>query len=281
MQTTIGAYSDVGMVREENQDGFLLLEPTDPAQRQRIGTLAVVADGMGGMAAGRLANRTALKAFLASMLVRADLPQEEPNELAAAVEAANKAVYDISLANPSWRGMGTTMTAVRIRGNRLDFAHVGDTRLLLVRDNRVALKTKDHVKDGTSELTRGVGVFEQVEVDIGEFDLNEGDRLVMCSDGLWDLVKPAETREIVLAMDPTDAARALVALANQKEGHDNTTAIVIRCGATPSTNSRAALPTVSLRAPLAERKLPALPWLIAAGAGAAMFVAGIAYLLLA
>lgn len=283
MDTTIGAFSDVGMIREENQDGYLVFEPVDAGQRQRIGTVAVIADGMGGMAAGRLANRTALKAFLTELLTRADLPAEDTNTLAVAVEAANRAVYDVSVANPGWRGMGTTMTAVRIRGNRLQFAHVGDTRLLLVRDNRAALKTKDHVKEGTSELTRGVGVFEQVEVDTGEFDLNTEDRLVLCSDGLWDLVKPAEMREIVCANEPAQAARLLVALANQKEGHDNTTAIVVRCGEGRAAASRAESAPQAMTLPGAAlaRRWPSPPWLATAGAGCLMLLAALAYLLLA
>lgn len=288
----IGVKTDVGMVREENQDGYLVYEPTDPALFALIGRIAVVADGMGGMAGGRTANRLALRAFLAALLTGAtETPEaDDPTRLQAAIRAANEAVFAAARANPALKGMGTTMTAVQVKGNMLTFAHVGDTRLLLVRDQKIALKTKDHVEGPkSSALTRSVGVFATLEVDTGSFELREGDRLLMCSDGLWDLVPPAETKQLLTSNPPATAAAALVKAANAQGGHDNVTALVVhvsRLGPASAANpgpielgEPSERPTMPLPGKEDAPYHPDRRWLLVAGAGLLFAIVGTILLL--
>jgi protein phosphatase len=257
------------MVRSENQDGFLVYDPPADALGGAAAALAVVADGMGGAAGGRTASRLAIDAFASAMLGR----PKTPPTMTEAIQQANAKVYQRALADSALRGMGTTMTAVRIEAGRLHFGHVGDSRLLLLRDGKIGLKTKDHVKVGSSELTRALGIFEETEVDVGEFELQEGDCLLLCSDGLWDLVKPPETREVLQTLPPDAAARRLVAMANKAEGHDNITAIVIRIGTTdPATeaDSVVTLPTLP-----AVRRITVWLWIGLAALAVALVVLAI------
>jgi serine/threonine protein phosphatase PrpC len=236
--------TDKGRVRDQNQDVFCIEES--------LGLLAV-ADGMGGHASGEVASKMGmdiLKDYLKGR--KESLPGvgnpsylESTNRMAAGVKLANQAIYEASLSHSTWNGMGTTLTAVLLNGNRLSIAHVGDSRVYLIRGGIIEQMTDDHtvvseqVERGlmTREeaadsamrhiLTRALGITPDVEVDMEELTVSEEDKLVLCSDGLTELISDDEILSTVLSGNrPEVACDQLVELANQKGGEDNITVIV-------------------------------------------------------
>jgi protein phosphatase len=230
MRLVVGAATDVGRVREGNEDGYLVDEA--------VGLMAV-ADGMGGHRAGEVASATALEALRAA--VNSGRPVRE------AVEDANQAVFAKSLTDTSLMGMGTTLTAgTLVAGGTLMLAHVGDSRAYLLHDGELKQVTLDHshveelVREGKltqaeaavhpmrSVITRSIGVDEDVDVDVYPVELHPGDRVLLCSDGLSGMVH-AETiaAELRREDDPNRAAQRLVDAANAAGGEDNITVVVI------------------------------------------------------
>jgi protein phosphatase len=249
-ETTVTAFgaSDVGLKRERNEDAFLVdLE---------LG-LFVVADGMGGHAGGGTASRLAVDTVRRE--VRA-ARERDPRVLAPAtvdaspagpalrdaVAAAGRAIFRAALDEPSLAGMGTTVTALLVRERDLFLAHVGDTRCYLVRDRRIQQLSEDHslvneqVKAGalTPEearhsrfrniITRSVGFEEQVAIDLFGLEGRPGDRLVLCCDGLTNLVDDSEILDVVEAVPLAAVPRRLISMANARGGDDNITAVVVR-----------------------------------------------------
>lgn len=235
---TSHARSDVGQARKGNEDNFY-----------RGVTVFAVADGMGGHQAGEVASETAL------------LPLQEVDErawpsdveaeraLVDAVRAANTQVVEQAAANPDYRGMGTTLTAVLVREGRLLVAHVGDSRAYLYRPGEgMSQVTTDHtlveqlVRDGRisrddipthpqrSVITRAIGVESFVEVDtMPPLELQPGDQVLLCSDGLSGPVSDDEIAEILAGTADGDAAcDALVRAANRAGGPDNITVVLLR-----------------------------------------------------
>ena len=232
MNMIVGAKSDVGRVREANEDSYLVHEP-----------LFVVADGMGGHTAGDVASSTAVEIISEGS---DQASPENPDTLATLIRNANAAIYEKSSQDPSLRGMGTTCTLVLLDGAQAHIAHVGDSRAYLLRDGRLRQVTEDHtlvarmVKEGRlqpeeaehhpqrSIITRALGVDADVEVDLDRLELREGDRLVMCSDGLSSMVDDEIIQRTALeAPDPQSAADALVQQALEAGGEDNVTVVVI------------------------------------------------------
>ena len=226
----IGASTDVGRVRELNEDGFIIDEGL---------TLVAVADGMGGHRGGEIASATALEAFYASFA--------QDGGLHDAIVTANEAVYDRAAADDELRGMGTTLTAgVLGEDGTMIVGHVGDSRAYLLRGGELSRVTTDHslveelmaAGELTAEeaerdprrsmITRAIGLDSGVDVDLYPVALQAGDRLVLCSDGLTTMVSEADI-QTVLGQQPEaeGAARALVDAANAAGGQDNTTVIVI------------------------------------------------------
>jgi len=225
----VGSASDVGRARRANEDALL---------RDEEAALFAVADGMGGHRAGDVASTTALDAVRAGYAGGAALDE--------AVRAANTAVFDKAQADTDLRGMGTTVTAVHVEGERALLAHVGDSRAYLLRDGQLTRITDDHslveelVREGRlspeeaavhpqrSIVTRAVGVEETVEVDTYEVDLRPGDRLLLCSDGLTSMVNESGIARVLRdRAEPQAAADALVVAANAAGGDDNITALVL------------------------------------------------------
>ena len=226
------AATDVGNIRENNQDDLLIVEDS----------LFVVADGMGGHVAGEVASREAVEAMESAFATPAS-----SDDLRQAVRTANGAVWKRGADNPSYRGMGTTVTAVAVvDGDQLAVANVGDSRTYLLRDDELHQLTQDHsfvqeaVRSGQltraqaeshprrSQLTRALGVSDDVDVDVEVVEPLSGDRLLLCSDGLWDEVGD-ELIAMVLSgrKDPEDAASELVRWAKEAGGRDNITVIVV------------------------------------------------------
>ncbi|HMC51323.1 MAG TPA: PP2C family serine/threonine-protein phosphatase [Acidimicrobiales bacterium] len=240
--------SDPGQVRPHNEDfaGAFVHEGPDDAWDR--GPLFVVADGLGGHAAGEVASRVAVEGMVAAW--RAGSPGPPNQALRTAARAANVAVFDAALERGR-RGMGTTLTALTLAGHDAFIAHVGDSRAYLVRGRECHQLTSDHSRVGEllrmrlitpeqaashparSMLTRSLGAEGVVQVDLVRQVLEPGDRFVLCSDGLWDTVARAEIAQMVSAparpgqASPADAARALVELALERKAPDNVTAAVV------------------------------------------------------
>ena len=230
MRLVIGAATDVGRVREGNEDGYLIDEALG---------LVALADGMGGHHGGEVASATALEALRAGVTSGASLRE--------AMEEANRAVFAKSLTDTSLHGMGTTLTAgTLVTGGTLLIGHVGDSRAYMFRDGDLRRLTTDHshveelVRDGKitedeaavhpmrSVITRALGIDETVDVDVYPVELLPGDRVVLCSDGLTDMVhEDAIAGELRRESDAKRAAARLVDTANRAGGVDNITVVVI------------------------------------------------------
>lgn len=243
------ALSDLGRVRENNEDRVGLWA------RHGV-VLALVADGMGGAAAGEEASRLALEAVQADFLGEArgsemlrDLSEDEiADKLRLAVRRANRAVLNQVSEHPEFQGMGTTMTLAFVRDNRVVITHVGDSRAYLIdgREGWINQITDDHsfveallasghitaeqaaVHPMRNVLYRALGQVDDTEADLYSRSLAEGDRLILCSDGLTRHVSPAQLARIAKENEmPETIAQELINLANQRGGEDNISVVVI------------------------------------------------------
>jgi protein phosphatase len=253
--------TDVGVVRANNEDNFIIRSAsTRIATTQSVdgkvtgdaqGNIFIVADGMGGMQAGEVASQMAVE-LVASRLVD-QLKQRSPRSrkvfakiLTGAVEETNRLVLEESKTHSELKGMGTTLTAAAIHDTSIFFAQLGDSRAYLARNGHITQMTKDQSlvaqlvatgalrpEDATRHPQRNVilqalGVQPQVDVAITCADLKRGDRLVLCSDGLWGKIEPNEIEEHLERFDTIAACETLVQLARDRGGEDNITVIVAR-----------------------------------------------------
>jgi protein phosphatase len=229
-----GASSDVGRLRERNEDSFVVKEP-----------LFAVADGLGGHLGGEVASRLAVDTLTSE--AGADGPEDGvPDRLRAAIHQANSAVAERAANDPQLTGMGTTLTALVAGRDRVYLAHVGDSRAYLLRDGDLRLLTEDHtlvqrmVKEGRltpeqaeihpqrSVLTRALGIEVELEVDQATVEVTASDRLLLCSDGLTAMIGDEDIRKILAGHDdPQSASEALVEAANAAGGQDNITTVVV------------------------------------------------------
>jgi protein phosphatase len=229
MRFAFGDRTDVGRGRPENEDSHLV-DPEDG--------LYAVADGMGGHRAGEVASATAIDALKTAYLGGQRLDQ--------AVGAANAAVFAKAAEDASLRGMGTTLTAIALHDSTAELGHVGDSRAYLMRDGAVTQVTEDHslveqlVREGrlTPEeaqnhpqraiITRALGIDPDVAVDTYRIDLKPGDRLMICSDGLTNMLSDDTIAQTLRRhADPQQAADTLVDMANQAGGDDNITVVLL------------------------------------------------------
>jgi len=233
--------TDVGCQRENNEDSFRYWEPENDAAFARLGRLAVIAEGMGGAEGGQFASQIAVETVqeLYSSPDKADPQQQLVNGL----QLANSRVLERARREPALHGMGTTLTAIAIVGNSLYFAHIGDTRLYLIRKGTIRALTRDHslvarlVESGVIRaeeadthpqrhvLTAAVGVTDAIEPDVPPepVQLENHDVLLLCTDGLWGQMSEAEIARVISSHNIEDAARALVQLAKDHGGPDNIT----------------------------------------------------------
>lgn len=240
MILTAGGKTDRGLVRSINEDSIYINEKL---------RLALVADGMGGHSSGETASKLTAGVIRDYFRMgRLDTESRDPlfsettNRLKAAVMMANKTVYEAAQKSPQWRGMGTTVAAAVLTENRLSYAHVGDSRIYLVRSGSIVQLTDDHScarkeadqneiqalsSDMNNVLTRAVGIEAQVEVDVGELTVFEGDLLLLCTDGLYNMVSDEDILQIILrAGNVRAASEILIDAANENGGMDNISAIV-------------------------------------------------------
>ncbi len=245
-----GARTDLGRVRKNNEDCYSI----DSSLQ-----LYVLSDGMGGEAHGEVASQLAVQTVLthcrqaensrATPIFGESSPDvsERTNRLASAIHLANRKVFETATSNPEQRGMGATIVAAWIDGQRLSLAHVGDSRVYLLRGGTMDQLTADHslvaekvrvgiltpqeadASEMQSVLTRAVGTNSKVEIDTDEQVLLIGDFVLLCSDGLTRMVTDPEIASTLLtSASAQESADRLVDLANENGGADNVTVIVLR-----------------------------------------------------
>ncbi len=262
--------TDVGQKRKGNEDAFLI---DDQLQ------LYVVADGMGGRKAGEVASNLVIETISKTMhkLVSTENPDQmvgvdrnlssEANQLVYAIRRANLKTYEYAQNDKTCKGMGSTVSAVYFNDTHAIVSNVGDSPIYLVRDGRAEIVSTMHTVMAEQEtlapegglklgqqylhmITRAMGIGETVNPDTAEIDFQEGDILVVCSDGLSDKAFPEEICDIVENNPPEESTHKLIAMANERGGDDNITVIVLRLGAL--IESKKPLPGAAL----SEKTLP-------------------------
>src|SRR6187431_520164 len=249
--------TDVGQIREHNEDNFLVADLTrktrslmendrEPPVGER-GMPLGVCDGMGGAAAGEVASQLAVD-IIYEKLVQGEPPAHHDDlarRLVQAIEEAGVRIFNEARADRTRRGMGTTSTVASLMDSRLFVAQVGDSRAYILRQTKLVQVSRDQslvnqlIEAGqlTEEeaetfehnniILQALGTAETVQVDLTFVDLQRGDRLLLCSDGLSGMVRSDELREVLTSChDPLDACRELTDRANRAGGHDNITVIV-------------------------------------------------------
>lgn len=242
---TYASASDVGVVRNENQDAYRVIHITGNAAQSNDSWIFVVADGMGGHAGGSEASKLAVETIdNVCTSYNGDVTAEV---LRTAFQRANAAIYNYGLHNPLLSGMGTTCSALLVTDRGGTIAHVGDSRVYYIADGEIQQITSDHSKVAEmvrrgiitedealvhperSMLLRAMGVRHELQVDLVEHvPLSPGIACVLCTDGLSNLVSPSELLHIVLTNSPEAACVRAVALANARGGYDNITLQIIK-----------------------------------------------------
>jgi serine/threonine protein phosphatase PrpC len=247
---TVHLLSDVGKKRSRNEDSCMMCVPEDAQAFQARGGLFAVADGMGGASGGQYASKLAMQTLADEYYGQAT--GGTPQLLRTAVEEANRRIFEASESNPEYRGMGTTVSALLCQGDCGYVAQVGDSRVYLAREGNPLLQvTHDHslvaeqVRNGyISEeearthalknlITRAVGTKDNVKVDLFSMRLRQGDTMLICSDGLSNLVGEPEIVSCLLLDNLQGAARMLVGRALEGGGSDNITAVLVRISQQP------------------------------------------------
>ncbi len=225
--------TSVGMKRAHNEDAFY--------RNDSIG-LYIVADGMGGHRAGEIASNMAVDSIKNYMLNQGKMSE---NSLVDAIYVANDLIFKSAAANPQYSGMGTTIVSIVLNGNGAILCHVGDSRAYMLNSGNLVRLTEDHTyvneqfKTGLitekqmethsmrNVLTRSLGFSEQVKVESQKLNIHEGDRYLLCSDGLSHLVADDVIAEIGGIPDAVHSVSTLIDVANTNGGDDNITVIII------------------------------------------------------
>lgn len=247
--TKIEAYglSDVGRKRTRNEDSFLVNPDIN---------LIMIADGMGGHSGGEYASKLAVSTIEEVLHGMSGDPEatvisgvntEEADygdRLRYAIELASSKIYDRARFDPQLKGMGTTVVSILFNEGRMYIANVGDSRAYYFHANKMKQITVDHsvvyeqMQAGLIEkkdmkghrlknvITRSVGYSEEVEIDVQHLEVHMGDKILLCSDGLTNMVPDEEISKIVVGHSPKEACRKLVDMANEKGGEDNITVVL-------------------------------------------------------
>jgi len=242
--------TDVGKKRERNEDSCAMCAPEDDDTASNFGQLFMVADGMGGVHGGEFASRLALSTLIDEYFDGA--AGNVPERLRMAVERANQRIYEEAEHNSDYHGMGTTVSAVLVRGDYAYIAQVGDSRVYVKRGNtNVVQLTQDHslvaeqVRNGIiSEeearhhsmknlITRAVGTKDTVKIDLFALRIQKDDTFLICSDGLSGVVTDEQIDEALDQANTKGSARILVGKALEGGGPDNISVIVLRVSGEP------------------------------------------------
>lgn len=238
--------SDVGCVREANEDSGLHTNPNDSVIQKNRGTLTIVADGMGGHASGEVASQMAIE--LISEFYYADTESPTVDALRNAVQQANAEIFATSESDEKYYGMGTTLITLVLLEDSAIAAHVGDSRLYRLRNKKLELLTMDHSQvmemvklgvlsmeearnhDDKNVILRAVGTQPKVEIEITpEFKVETNDEFLLCSDGLTDMLSDEEIHYIwANAEDVHQASENLINKAKENGGHDNVTVAIVK-----------------------------------------------------
>jgi serine/threonine protein phosphatase PrpC len=252
MELSFWAATDVGRKREHNEDNFLIDKKL---------SLFAVADGMGGHASGEIASQIAVTDFRNAVEARKDLldayarheegvtTQDILAALENAAQQAGVAIFERGQKEPEKRGMGTTLSALLLLGERAFIAHVGDSRVYMVRQNQTVQLTEDHslvnelIRHGKvtreslatspyasykNAVTRALGVYETTQIDTIDLEVLPGDQFLICSDGLHGYLKENDVTSFLGTDYVTAIPQKLVDHANKGGGHDNITAVILR-----------------------------------------------------
>ena len=261
MKVTVRAATDTGRVRDHNEDSYSA--PRGKESPPGVDALLVVADGMGGHAAGEVASRMTVEGIVQSLNDRGEESSKLRGNafgafLRRVLEEVNQKVWQAGQESDK-RGMGTTCTLAAIRDDQLFLAHIGDSRAYLLRDGELHQVSKDHswVEDAVDQgvitreqarthpnrnvITRAIGLEPQPEIDTSVMALADGDLLLLCSDGLNSMIPDEDIHRILTTSGLEDVCRALIRAANSQGGHDNITVVVAKvCGrAKPTPRSSA------------------------------------------
>jgi protein phosphatase len=248
MQMRAAGATDRGRVRQNNEDAFVADDGLG---------LYAVADGVGGLESGEIASRIVIESLtnvIAGLHSGTDATppsglsrpgNRETSALRSAVSLANKRIFETVARDPAHGGMGTTVTALVMREGMACLAHVGDSRAYRMRDRALAQLTSDHslvaemVRAGTltpkearksrhrGVITRAVGINSEIAVDVTTLPVRPGDRFLLCTDGLTDMVPDEEIAAVLARGAPDAAVEALIRKANERGGADNITAVVV------------------------------------------------------
>lgn len=241
--------TDVGCVREANEDSGRHVQPNDIETQTRKGTLTIIADGMGGHASGEVASAMAVE--LISELYYGDRQNAPTLALKNAIETASAEIYQHSLTDEKLFGMGTTVVALVLFGETAIAAHVGDSRLYRLRGGLLEMVTLDHSQvmemvkhgiltmdearnhDDKNVILRAVGTQATVEAEVSEpFAVEIGDTFLLCSDGLSDMIDDAQIAHIMNSSgDVHTVCEQLINAAKNAGGHDNVTAGIVQISA--------------------------------------------------
>ncbi|MBP3936876.1 MAG: Stp1/IreP family PP2C-type Ser/Thr phosphatase [Clostridia bacterium] len=230
--------TDKGRVRQNNQDAFVTGKLSDSVH------FAVVCDGMGGANGGNVASSLAVKVITNRIVegYRENMSLQSIHYmLESAIAAANVLVYDTAVSDPDLHGMGTTVVAVIVSGQNAVIAHIGDSRAYMIAED-IRQLTRDHsvvwemvekgeiteaearIHPNKNFITRALGVEEQVECEITDAEIPENGMLLVCTDGLTNMVENSEIARILKKLSPQDAVEKLIVSANMSGGSDNITA---------------------------------------------------------
>jgi len=249
--------TDVGRVRKNNEDSYLYKSFSVKGNGTPDAFLMVVADGMGGHAAGEVASAKVIEEL--DSHINEDSLENLPDILKQIIEDANQKIFDISAANKELTGMGTTCTAMVYINDLVHLAHVGDSRAYLIRDKEISCISKDHTvvqelldagsiteeKARTSPdrniLLRAVGTSQQLEVDLySPLSTNDGDVFLLCSDGLNEYITEQEIKDTIVAYPIERVCDELIRIANDRGGADNITVQLAMLKNKPKTRTKTA-----------------------------------------
>jgi protein phosphatase len=259
LQLEVGQFSHQGLQRPNNEDWLGTFQPDDEVRLACLGSLFLVADGMGGHQSGELASRVAVDRVIGHY-VDNDI-ESVPAGLTQAFEAANASLYQKTSGRPGRGKAGTTLLAAVVRQGELWIANVGDSRAYLLRSGRLHQISHDHswVAELSADrglapgqppaprylITRALGLKPEVAVDVyPPVTLRHGDRILLCTDGLTAALSDPEIGTIAARYPPQQASQALIQAANDRGGPDNVSVIVIELAEAVSSQARRWRPLV-------------------------------------
>jgi protein phosphatase len=245
----VGALTNVGKVRSTNEDSILTMELRSSFESKSTSSiLCAVADGVGGSQKGEMASKLALQTLAEKVpgLMIGSGRADPAGALKSAVDTANQAVVKFGMGHSESEGMATTIVASVLDGRTAYVAHAGDSRAYLINRGEIKQLTKDDSQvqewvdagkitadqarhyPGRNIITRALGAATDIEIAVSSFSLAPGDRILLCSDGLWEPLTDTEIQKIVLeSSNPQSACEKLVSLANERGGKDNVSVVIV------------------------------------------------------